>query len=49
MAEHLAYDNFKKFYNNLIERGGNIGTTDGSFRDPLMHPKKMDIIYKKIS
>ena len=40
MAEHLAYNNFKKFYNNLIERGGNIGTTDGSFRVELTRPKK---------
>ena len=28
MAENLAYNNFKKFYYNLIERGGNIGTAD---------------------
>ena len=28
MAEDLAYNKFKKFYTNLIECGGNIGTID---------------------
>lgn len=48
MAEHLAYNNFRKFYNNLIERGGNIGTTDGClFRDPLEHPKRWTSFIRK--
>lgn len=28
MAENLAYNKFKKFYTNLIDCGGNIGTID---------------------
>ena len=42
MAENLAYNNFKKFYYNLIERGGNIGVGDPMMSKEyhLKHPRR---------